>query len=103
MDVKAPPRVSTILHPWLEPLYHLIYLLTESMLSGAALSGDLFDHGSLDGVGGLKTYESYTQVIPEIYFVLIFTGALFKQFGLIISGTFSALSAPPVMVQEGYG
>ena len=77
MDVKAPPRVSTFLHPWLEPLYHLVYLLTEAMLSGAALPGDLFDHGSLDGVGGLKTCESYTQVIPEMYFVLIFTGAIF--------------------------
>ena len=30
------------------------------MLSGAALPGDLFDLGSLEGVGGLKTCESFT-------------------------------------------
>ena len=30
------------------------------MLSGAALPGDLFDHGSLEGVGGLKACESFT-------------------------------------------
>ena len=82
MDVKAPPRVSTIIHPWLEPLYHLVYLLTEFMLFGAFLPGDLFDHGSLDGIGGLKTCEAYTQVILEMFFVFIFKGAIFLKFWL---------------------
>ena len=66
-------------------------------------------HGSLEGVGGLKTNEAYHSkadalVIPEMYF---FFENLPRPFlgnaGFVKFGTFSALLALPVMLQDGYG
>ena len=48
--------------------------ISETMLSGTDLPGELVDHGSLEGVGGLKTNESYQscQVERPQHFGIIF-------------------------------
>ena len=66
-------------------------------------------HGSLEGVGGLKTNEAYHSkadalLIPEICFVLkIYLPLPFWKCWFYKIRTFSALLALPVMIQEGYG
>ena len=65
-------------------------------------------HGSLEGVGGLKTNEAYhwkanALVIPEMYFCENLPSPFFGNVGFVKFGTFSALLALPVMIQEGYG
>ena len=64
-------------------------------------------HGSLEGVGGLKTNEAYHSkadalLIPEMHFFK-FTYALFGNLCYIKFGPFSALLALPVMIREKYG
>ena len=66
-------------------------------------------HGSLEGVGGLKTNEAYHSkadalVIPEMYFFFEnLPTPFFGNVGFVKFGTFSALLALPVMIREGYG
>ena len=66
-------------------------------------------HGSLEGVGGLKTNEAYHSkadalVISEFFFLLkIYLRPFFGNVGFAKFGTFSALLALPVMIREGYG
>ena len=67
-------------------------------------------HGSLEGVGGLKTNEAYHSkadalLIPEMYYFFFgkFTYALFRNVCFIKFGTFSAMLALPVMIREEYG
>ena len=64
-------------------------------------------HGSLEGVGGLKTNEAYHSkadalVIPEMYFFNL-PSPFFGNVGFVKFGTFSAVLAQPVMIREGYG
>ena len=66
-------------------------------------------HGSLEGVGGLKTSEAYHSkadalVISEMFFFLkICLRPFFGNVGFIKFGPFSALLALPVMIRDGYG
>ena len=65
-------------------------------------------HGSLEGVGGLKTNEAYHSkadalVIPEMYFFGNLPTPFFGNVGFVKFGTFSALLALPVMIRDGYG
>ena len=65
-------------------------------------------HGSLEGVGGLKTNEAYYSkadalVIPEMYFSENLPTPFFGNVGFVKFGTFSVLLALPVMMREGYG
>ena len=66
-------------------------------------------HGSLEGVGGLKTNEAYhlkadALLIPEMYFFFEnLPTPFFGNVGFVIFGTFSALLALPVMIREEYG
>ena len=66
-------------------------------------------HGSLEGVGGLKTNEAYHSkadalVIQERYFFEnLPTPFFFGNVGFVKFGNFSALLALPVMIREGYG
>ena len=66
-------------------------------------------HGSLEGVGGLKTNEAYHSkadalVIPEMYFFFEnLPTPFFGNVGFVKFGTFSALLALPAMIREGYG
>ena len=65
-------------------------------------------HGSLEGVGGLKTNEAYHSkayalVIPEMYFFENLPTPFFGNVGFVKFGTFSALLPLPVMIREGYG
>ena len=65
-------------------------------------------HGSLEGVGGLKTNEAYhakavALLIPEMYFFLNLPTPIFGNVGFIKLWTFSALLALPVMIREEYG
>ena len=65
-------------------------------------------HGSLEGVGGLKTNEAYHSkadalVIPEMYFIENLPTPFFGNVGFVKFGTFSAVLALPVMIGEGYG
>ena len=64
-------------------------------------------HGSLEGVGGLKTNEGYHSkadalVIPEMYFFENLPTPFFGNVGFVKFDTFSALLALPVMIWEGY-
>ena len=68
-------------------------------------------HGSLEGVGGLKTNKAYHSkadalVTPEIVVVFFFEN-LHRPFlgnvGFVKFVTFSALLALPVMIRDGYG
>ena len=65
-------------------------------------------HGSLEGVGGLKTNEAYYSkadalVIPEMYFFENLPTPFFGNVGFVKFGTFSVLLPLPVMMREGYG
>ena len=65
-------------------------------------------HGSLEGVGGLKTNEAYHSkadalVIPEMWFFENLPTPFFGNVGFVKFGTFSALLALPVMIREEYG
>ena len=65
-------------------------------------------HGSLEGVGGLKTNESYhlkadTLPIPKMYFFENLPTPFFGNVCFIKFGPFSALLALPVMIREEYG
>ena len=65
----------------------------------------LTSHGSLEGVGGLKTSEAYHSkadalVITEMLFFNLPT-PFFGNVGFVKFGTFSALLALPVMIREG--
>ena len=65
-------------------------------------------HGSLEGVGGLKTNEAYhpkadALLIPKIYFFLNLPSPFFGNVCFIKFGPFSALLALPVMIREEYG
>ena len=66
------------------------------------------NHGSLEGVGGLKTNEAYHSkadalVIPEMYFFFEnLPTPFFGNVGFVKFGTFSALLALPVVMREGY-
>ena len=71
--------------------------------------GEALPHGSLGGVGGLKTNEAYHSkadalVIPKMYFfVENLPTPFFGNVGFVKFGTFSALLALPVMIRDGYG
>ena len=76
-------------------------MLTRGLISGISI------HGSLEGIGGLKTNEAYHSkadalVIPEMYFFNLPTPFL-GNVGFVKFGTFSALLALPVMIRDGYG
>ena len=64
-------------------------------------------HGSLEGVGGLKTSEAYHSkadalVIPEMYFFFEnLPTPFFGNVDFVKFGTFPALLALPVMIREG--
>ena len=65
-------------------------------------------HGSLEGVGGLKTNEAYHSkadalLVPEMFFFLFesLPTPFFGNVGFVKFGTFSALLALPVMIREG--
>ena len=66
-------------------------------------------HGSLEGVGGLKTNGAYHSkadalLIPEMYFFLEnLPTSFFGNVDFMKFVTFSALLALPVMIREGYG
>ena len=65
-------------------------------------------HGLLEGVGELKTNETYHSkadalVIPETYFFENLSTPLFGNVGFVKFGTFSTLLPLPVMTREGYG
>ena len=65
-------------------------------------------HGSLEGVGGLKTNETYHSkadalLIPEMYFFENLPSPFFGNGCFIKFGPFSALLALPVMIREEYG
>ena len=65
-------------------------------------------HGSLEGVGGLKTNEAYHSkadalLIPEMYFFENLPTPFFGIVCLVKFGPFSALLALPVMKREEYG
>ena len=65
-------------------------------------------HGSLEGVGGLKTNEAYHSkadalVIPEMCFFENLPTPFFGNVGFVKFGTFSALLALPVKIRDGYG
>ena len=69
---------------------------------------DLPIHGSLEGVGGLKTNEAYHSkadalLIPEMHFFETLPTPFFVNVCFIKFGPFSALLALPVMIREGYG
>ena len=71
-------------------------------------SGDRHMHGSLEGVGGLKTNEVYHSEadalqIPECDFFENLPTPFFGNVDFIKFGTFSALLALPVTIREGYG
>ena len=65
-------------------------------------------HGSLEGVGGLKTNEAYHSkadalLIPEMLFFENLPTPFFGNVGFVKFGTFSAVLALPVMIRDGYG
>ena len=68
----------------------------------------ILGHGSLEGVGGLKTIEAYHSkadalLIPERYFFENLPTPFFGNVCFIKFGQFSALLALPVMIREEYG
>ena len=75
---------------------------------GWVLAGCQLTHGSLEGVGGLKTNEAYHSktdalLIPKMLFLKIYLRPFFGNVCFIKFGPFSALLALPVMIREEYG
>ena len=91
----------------LPPLHWLVVATTATSVSFSKLR-NRYPHGSLEGVGGLKTNEVYHSkadalVIPEMYFFENLLTPFFGNVCFVKFGTFSALLALPVMIREGYG
>ena len=78
---------------------------SRSLIAGSGGRAGVLPHGSLEGVGGLKTNEAYRSktdvlLIPEMYF--FFENLPTPFFGnvcFIKLGLFSALPALPVMIR----
>ena len=75
---------------------------------GCEVNCNSSQHGSLEGVGGLKTNEAYHSkadalLIPEMYFFENLPTPFFGNVCFIKFGSFSALLALPVMIREEYG
>ena len=91
-----------------ESIWHTVNLFYIDGPLPRGSGGAVRRHGSLEGVGGLKTNEAYHSkadalLIPEMYFFENLPTPFFGNVDFIKFGIFSALLALPVMIREGYG